>query len=103
MKFISPLFGFALLLSASISSQGAAPTVSIESPVNGASFTAAPNLTLVAQASDADIGGSGTGVDFFRGVTLIGQANPGFSLVWSNVPAGAYALRAVATDNTGLK
>ena len=103
MKFISPLFGFALLLTAAISSQGAAPTVFIRCPTNGAVFTAAPDLTLIAQAADPDVGGSVSRVDFYRGNTLIGQStNGGFSLVWSNVAAGVYALTAVATDNTGL-
>src|SRR4051794_26657890 len=99
MKFLP---GF-LLLCAVVSSQAAPPAVFIRSPTNSAVFTASPNLRLIAEASDPDVGGSVTRVDFYRGTTLIGQSTDGvFSLVWSNVPAGSYALRAVAVDNTAL-
>src|SRR5947207_600512 len=81
----------------------AIPTVFIRTPTNNATFAASPNLTLIAQASDPDVGGSVVRVDFYRGATLIGQSVDGrFSLVWSNVPVGAYNLTAVAVDNTGL-
>jgi hypothetical protein len=42
-------------------------------------------------------------VDYFLGTALIGSAVvPPYSLTWSNVPIGTYALRAIATDDGGL-
>jgi len=77
------------------------PIVVLTNPVNGAVFSASENITLKATASDPD--GSITRMEFFGDDYLIGtdMSNP-FSVVWSNVPAGTYALTARATDNVGL-
>jgi hypothetical protein len=41
-------------------------------------------------------------VEFFESTNKIGEAtNAPFSLTWSNVTAGQYALKAVATDDYG--
>lgn len=77
-----------------------APTAQITSPANGAAFTAPANISISATASDSD--GTVAKVDFFQGTALLGSdtTSPhGFS--WTNVPAGTYSLRAVATDNLG--
>lgn len=78
------------------------PAVSLSSPANGATFTAPASITISASASDPD--GTITRVDFYRGTTLLGSdvASP-YSYSWSNVPAGSYALTAVATDNLGAR
>jgi hypothetical protein len=76
------------------------PTVSLSSPTNGASFTAPANITLTAQAADAD--GSVSMVEFFANGTSLGviSSSP-FQFNWNNVPAGNYAITAKATDNAG--
>ena len=77
------------------------PTASLTSPANGATFTAGANITLSANASDSD--GTVSKVEFFNGSTSLGVAtSTPYSLTWSNVPAGSYVLKAVATDNGGL-
>jgi chitinase len=77
------------------------PSVSLTSPANGATFSAGANITLSANASDSD--GTVSKVEFFNGSTSLGvkTATP-YSVTWSNVAAGSYTLKAVATDNGGL-
>jgi chitinase len=77
------------------------PTASLTSPANGATFTAGANITLSANASDSD--GTISKVEFFNGSTSLGvKTTTPYSVTWSNVPAGSYTLKAVATDNGGL-
>ena len=77
-----------------------APTVSIASPANGATFTAPASITITASAADSD--GSVAQVDFYAGSTLIGTATAApFSVSWNNAAAGSHALTAAATDNLG--
>jgi len=77
------------------------PTVSLTSPVDGASFAALATISLAATASDSD--GSVSRVDFYAGATLVGSDTTApFGVTWSGVPAGNYTLTAVATDNGGL-
>ena len=76
------------------------PSVAVTNPVEGAAFLATSNITIRAQASD--VNGTVTKVQFFAGTTLLGQSTTSpYSLTWSNVPAGTYALTARATDNGG--
>ena len=77
-----------------------APTVSMTSPANGATFTAPASITVSATASDTD--GAIARVDFFAGTTMIGSDTTSpYSIAWNNVPAGTYSITAVATDNGG--
>nr|MBA2480607.1 carbohydrate-binding protein [Planctomycetota bacterium] len=77
-----------------------APSVAMTAPANNTSVTAGSNVTLGANASDSD--GSVAKVEFFRGATKIGEDTTSpYSIVWSNVAAGTYALTAKATDNAG--
>ncbi|HEY2952715.1 MAG TPA: Ig-like domain-containing protein [Verrucomicrobiae bacterium] len=80
----------------------AAPAVSITSPTNSAAFPTPVSITLQATASDSD--GSVTLVEFFADTNKLGgdPASP-YAVTWDNVPAGAYALTAVATDDSGLR
>src|SRR5207245_1787607 len=79
----------------------AAPSVSLTSPTNGASFVSPANVPLSATASDSD--GSISKVEFFQGVTSLGsKTSAPYSLTWSNVTGGSYALTARATDNLGM-
>jgi GH18 family chitinase len=73
------------------------PSVSITSPVAGATFTAPASVTINASASD---NGSVTKVEFFNGSTKLGEdTSSPYSYTWSNVAAGTYSLTARATDN----
>jgi uncharacterized repeat protein (TIGR01451 family) len=78
------------------------PSVSLTQPANGAGFLAGAAITLMATATDPQ--GTVTEVEFFQGGTnLLGLAtNAPYSIVWSNVGSGSYALTAQATDSHGL-
>jgi len=83
--------------------QGAAnnpPTVSIDSPTNGASFTAPAIVPIAATANDSD--GSVTNVAFFDGGALLGMTNNTPYTITVSLAAGGHALTAVATDNRGV-
>jgi regulation of enolase protein 1 (concanavalin A-like superfamily) len=76
------------------------PTVSLTAPGNGATFAAPASISLGATAADAD--GAVAKVDFYNGNTLLGtDTSSPYTFSWSNVAAGSYTLKAVATDNTG--
>ncbi len=78
----------------------AAPTVAITAPTNNASYTGPANITLMANANDAD--GSVAKVEFFNGSTLLGTATAApYSISWTNVAPGNYSITAVVTDNQG--
>jgi hypothetical protein len=79
----------------------AAPTVSITSPAEGASFPWHPTITIGATASDSD--GSVQKVEFFRaGTTKLGEDTTApYSLSWKNAQSGSHTLTARATDNRG--
>ncbi len=77
-----------------------APTVSIASPSEGATFTAPANITVTADAADID--GTVASVAFFANGAPIGtDTTSPFSAAWTNVAAGSHTLTAVATDNLG--
>jgi hypothetical protein len=75
------------------------PSVALTAPVNEASYSAGANITLTAVASDPD--GTINKVDFYRGgSTLLGTVSTSpYTIVWSNVSAGSYAITAKAYDN----
>ncbi len=77
------------------------PSVTITNPANGAVFAAPANVTVKANATDAD--GTVTTVRLLVNDALAGtdSSNP-YSIVASNLAAGSYALKAVAVDNGGL-
>lgn len=78
----------------------AAPTVSLTSPANGATFTAGSNIAIAANAADSD--GTVSRVEFFQGSTLLGtDTTSPYSFTWNGVAAGSYSLTARATDNQG--
>lgn len=78
------------------------PTVSITAPTNGTVF-AAP-WTGAIKATDGDSDGTVTQLQFLAGATVLGTltnppANASFTV--TNLAAGSYTLKAVATDNGG--
>jgi predicted Rdx family selenoprotein len=76
-----------------------APSVTLTSPSDAATFSAPVSLVLHADAFDAQ---GAVSVAFFAGTALIGiDAVPPFELTWTNAPVGKYALTAVATDKDG--
>lgn len=77
------------------------PLVSLSAPTNGAEFVPGVSVLVTAEAEDDD--GAIAKVEFYRNDYKIGSdpTHP-YGLIWSNLPAGAWALRAVATDHTGL-
>ena len=76
------------------------PVVTVTAPAGGSTFTAPANITVSAQASDPE--NRLSRVDFYAGSTKIGSLTSApFSLTWSAVPAGTYALTAVAFDLDG--
>ena len=94
------LDSFTLTTAASAANQ--APSVAIVSPTDGTTVTAGTDLTVTAAASDGD--GTISRVDIFAGTTLIGSATAApYEATWRSVPAGTYALTAVAVDNDGAK
>lgn len=77
------------------------PTVSLTAPANNATFAAPATIAISAAASDTD--GTVTNVAFYQGSTLLANDTTApYSYSWTNVSAGAYALAAVATDNSGV-
>jgi endoglucanase Acf2 len=81
-------------------SDNQAPAVSISSPANNASFIAPANISITANASDAD--GTVSLVEFFANGNKIGEDNSApYSFNWTGVAEGTYALTAKATDDTG--
>jgi glucose/arabinose dehydrogenase len=82
------------------SSANVPPTAAIDSPTNGAAFTAPAIIPITVTAQDTD--GSVTNVSFFDGVTLLGGTNDTPYAITANLGLGGHALTAVATDNLGL-
>lgn len=85
---------------------GAAPTVSIATPTNGATVTTASTLNLTATAFDSD--GSVSSVEFFVNGVSAGQASQTTGSASWRLPfsfgtrgAGSYTLTALATDSSG--
>jgi hypothetical protein len=78
----------------------APPEVILVGPTDGQVFTAPAEITFLAEASDTD--GEVSQVEFYANGSLIGMATSApFSLVWTNVVAGTYALVAKAIDALG--
>lgn len=78
--------------------QNQPPTASITLPLNNAMFNAPAQITINANAADAD--GTISKVEFYRGTTLLGtDTTAPYSFVWANVAAGSYSLTVKAYDN----
>lgn len=77
------------------------PTCAITWPISDIRIRENTNLTIYADAEDAD--GTVTKVEFFEGTTKLGEdtAEP-YELTWMNIPEGIYSLTARATDSNDL-
>ncbi|WP_108870098.1 glycosyl hydrolase family 18 protein [Aquimarina aquimarini] len=81
-------------------SNNVAPTVSITSPANNASFVEGTSISVTADASDSD--GTVAKVEFYNGATLLGEDTTSpYSYTIANAIVGNYTLTAKATDNQG--
>ena len=77
-----------------------APVVNLTAPTANSSYTAPASITINATATDSD--GTVAKVEFYNGSTKLGEdATSPYTYAWSNVPAGTYSLKAIATDNSG--
>jgi len=85
-------------VSITVNGSNQAPTVSITSPTNGATYTAPASISITANASDAD--GTISKVEFYNGTTLLGTVTGSpYAYTWTNVAAGNYSITAKAYDN----
>ncbi len=76
------------------------PTCSITQPTQNQVFTTPTNVTINANAADAN--GTVTKVDFYNGTTFLGTDNTApYNFIWQNPNAGTYSITAKATDNQG--
>ncbi|WP_221413320.1 polysaccharide lyase family 7 protein [Marinoscillum sp. 108] len=74
-----------------------APSVSITSPSNGATFNNGDNVSISANAADSD--GSVSQVEFFVNGSSVGvDTSSPYSINWT-IGVGSYDITAVATDN----
>ena len=82
--------------------QNIPPSVTLTNPSNNSFFSAPATFTIGASASDID--GTVSKVEFFSNGGKLGEvlASP-YNFPWTSVPAGSYALTAVATDNSGAR
>jgi hypothetical protein len=86
------------VVNVTVTAPNAAPTVSVLT--DKASYTAPASIVMSAVAADSD--GAVAKVEFYNGTTLVGtDTTSPYSFTWSGVPAGSYAIKAVATDNLG--
>jgi hypothetical protein len=75
-------------------------SVDITNPPGGANFSQGTNITIQASVNNAT--NPVAQVTFYQGTLLLDTStNSPYSITWSNVPSGSYALTAVATDSTG--
>lgn len=76
------------------------PVCQIIQPTQNQSFTTPANITITANATDAN--GTVSKVDFFSGTTFLGTDNTApYSFIWQNNTAGTYTITVKATDNQG--
>jgi hypothetical protein len=76
------------------------PVVAITSPADATVYIAPATINITATATDAD--GTIANVKFYNGSTLLGtDTSSPFTGSAAAVPAGTYAIRAEATDNSG--
>jgi len=94
----------ALTAALTVNPPGTPPAVAITSPTNASpAFTAPGPISLTASATASGTGVTISRVEFFADATDLGGATASpYTLSWSSVGPGTYALTARATDSHGL-
>ena len=83
-----------------LNSSNQAPTVTLTSPANGATYALGNPVLLSGTASDSD--GSIAHVDFMANGTVVGSLSSApYSYSWTGAAYGSYRIQAVAYDNNG--
>lgn len=79
----------------------ALPVVQITAPAGGSSVAVGNTIPISATATDSD--GTISKVEFFAGITKLGEntTGPDYTFNWIGATAGTYSLTAVATDELG--
>ena len=73
--------------------------VTLTAPADGTTYTAPATVALAATATGPN---TISKVDFYNGSTLIGtDTTSPYTFSWTNVAAGSYTLKAIATDTAG--
>ncbi|HET9831687.1 MAG TPA: S8 family serine peptidase, partial [Vicinamibacterales bacterium] len=89
-----------LNVDAAIRSCANVPTVTMTSPMEGASFVGPTSIPFAANASSSR---GIAKVEFYSGSQLLGTSNTApYGGTWTNVPAGVYTLTAKAYDTVGV-
>jgi hypothetical protein len=101
VEVLQPLFSMDNLVVQHFGNVNQQPTVNILQPTNGATVSAGNSLELRAVAADPD--GQVTEVRFRAGDLVLHASedfppNGQWSAMWSNVPAGAHSITAIAYD-----
>jgi sulfur relay (sulfurtransferase) complex TusBCD TusD component (DsrE family) len=76
------------------------PTIALTSPANNSTYTAPATISFAAGVTAN--GHSLTKVEFYSGITLLGEdTSAPYTLAWNNVPAGTYSLAARLVYDAG--
>ena len=96
----SQISGNVTLIAATLATDNLPPFVSITNLTNNAVFQSPATIPLNASASDVD--GTVSKVEFFDGMTKLGEVtNAPFNFLWTNAAVGSHSITARATDNRG--
>ena len=103
---VSTAIALALILTSTVPASTQAgnnpPTASITNPSSGSTFVTGSTVTVTASAFDSD--GQVLSVEIFENITRLGALSaPPYNFTATNVPAGTYIVRVVATDNLGAR
>lgn len=99
-----PAAAITVVMAATGNTAMATPVVTLTAPASNAKFSPAATVTLAATVTESDATATITKVEFFHGGTnLIGTVTAApYTFNWTNVPTGAYAITAKATNSKSV-